>query len=55
MQVSPKDAQEIADRLAEIKNQMIWSKEDQGEWRALVWALGVEGDRVPPWEGDEDG
>lgn len=52
VEVTPKDAQEIADELAEIENQIIWSKEDQGRWRALVWVLGL--DREPPWEGEDD-
>jgi len=51
VEVTMKTAQEVADELAELENQMLWSKEDQGRWRVLVWVLGL--DREPPWEGDD--
>jgi len=47
-----KEPQEIADEIAEIEAQPIYSKEDQGRWRALVWVLGL--DREPPWESEDD-
>lgn len=47
--IDPKELEEIRDEIAEIEGQIIWSKEDQGRWKALIWALGIE-DRTPPWE-----
>lgn len=49
-----KSEDEIREEIEQIEGKIIWSKTDQGRWKALVWALDI--DRTPPWErGGDDG
>jgi hypothetical protein len=43
-----KSEKEIKKRLKEIESQPIFSSEDRGEWKGLVWSL--DGSREMPWD-----